>query len=326
MKSNIIGSKVVITGGCGYLGARLSMYLAKNNFQVIPVCRSQNNIKENWVTSMSSVIIGDIRDEGTLDKIRKCCPDIIIHLISLDHVTSENNISDTLDINVKSTWQLLELAKELKVKNFVNFSSVQVYGNNEDKILTESTILKPHNFYALTHKISEDIVVYYHNILGLNSYNVRLSNSYGDPLLTGTNAWDLVVNDICKKVFLEKKIILKSSGKLVKDFIHYKTICSAIYQLIKSKKAKKPIYNLSSGESLSILNLAILIKKIYKKRSGFDVPIFINESKRLEIKTDQRVKYFKHISNDKIKSFIEFDEVNLVYGVNKIFDSLEDKL
>ena len=84
MKSNINGSKVVITGGSGYIGARLSMYLAKNNFQVIPVCRSRGNINENWMTLMQSVIFGDIRDEGTLDKVRKCLPDIIIHLISLD--------------------------------------------------------------------------------------------------------------------------------------------------------------------------------------------------------------------------------------------------
>ena len=326
MKSNINGSKVVITGGCGYVGSRLSMYLAARDFCVVPVCRSKRKINENWRSSMHSVIFGDIRDKETLDKIIECRPKIIIHLISLDHIKSENNIPDTLDVNVKSTWQLLELAKELGVTDFVNFSSVQVYGNNEDKTLTESTIVKPNNFYALTHKISEDLVVYYHNIFGLNSYNIRLSNSYGDPFLEDANSWNLVVNDLCKKVFFEKKIILKSSGESVKDFVHYTTICSAIHQLIKSEKVKEPIYNLSSGKSLSILNLALLIKKIFKKRSGLDVPIFINELKRLKTKTDQGIKYYRHISNDKIKSFIEFDEYNLAFGINKIFDSLENKL
>tara|TARA_B110000027_G_scaffold27367_1_gene29971 strand:+ start:4054 stop:5034 length:981 start_codon:yes stop_codon:yes gene_type:complete len=326
MKSNINGSKVVITGGSGYIGARLSMYLAKNNFQVIPVCRSRGNINENWMTLMQSVIFGDIRDEGTLDKVRKCLPDIIIHLISLDHVKSENNISDTLDVNVQSTWQLLKLAKELSVKDFINFSSVQVYGNSKNKILTESSTLNPNNFYALTHKMSEDLVLYYNNIFGLNSYNIRLSNSYGDPLFENSNSWSLVINDLCKKVFYEKKIILKSRGESLKDFIHYTTICNAIHQLIKSGKAKEPIYNLSSGNSLSILNLAVLIKKIYKERNGLDVPVFINESKLFKIKNDNHLKYHRQFSNDKIRSVIEFDKLDLVLGINRIFESLERKL
>src|SRR5512133_1878557 len=100
--------RVVITGGNGYIGARLSLFLANNGYEVIPICYPSIPEDEDWVQSMYTVLSGDLRKNELVDQIKELHLDIIIHLVSLDHKDSENSPEIVSEINVLPTWKLLD--------------------------------------------------------------------------------------------------------------------------------------------------------------------------------------------------------------------------
>ena len=76
--------KLLITGACGYLGAKLSKYLAENGYSVTVFDSLYFSGYSKWTSLMEEVIIGDIRDDTTLSNLAEKQFDAVIHLISLD--------------------------------------------------------------------------------------------------------------------------------------------------------------------------------------------------------------------------------------------------
>ena len=321
----MVKKKILITGGSGYLGSRLSFFLSQNGFEIIPLCNSQIPNNKEWVESMYAILQGDLRDKTTLNKIELVKPDVIIHLVSLDHHKSGVNIQETLQINVQTTWELLTLSTRLKVEKFIYFSTTQVYGNELDKFVTETTKLSPNNDYALTHMISENIVSFFNRVNAINGITLRLSNSYGEPIFANEKSWSLVLNDLCKAAFYHKKIILKSNGKIIKNFIHYSTINHVVCELLKTKDNLSGIYNLCYSEMISLLDAAFIIREVYYEMYGVLLDVFINKTEKIE-KYEQIINIIGiGFSNNKLTQHIQFDELPLKYGIKKIFEDLEKK-
>ena len=101
-------NKVLITGACGYLGARLSKYLAETGYRVTALDSFDPYLYSQWTSLMEDVIIGDIRDENIISDLAEKQFDVVIHLISLDHHKSEDNPNFVSSINVMPIWNLLD--------------------------------------------------------------------------------------------------------------------------------------------------------------------------------------------------------------------------
>lgn len=317
----MVKKKILITGGSGYIGSRLSLYLSQKGFDIIPLCNSKIPDNREWVQSMHFVLQGDLRDKATLNNIEEVRPDGIIHLVSLDHNQSGINIEETLQVNVQSTWELLSLSASIGLEKFIYFSTTQVYGQTSESVVTENTKLQPSNAYGLTHKMSEDLVEFFMRTKNLDAVSLRLSNSYGEPVFHDANCWSLVVNDLCMSAFLQKKIVLNSHGLATRDFIHYITICSAVEQLlnpgiISNHKA----INLSSGESISLLSLALLVKEVYESVFNSPIDIFVNKTELLLSNTIVRNDNKFILSNKVLNTLIKLDNFELEKGIKKIFD------
>ena len=99
-------NKVLITGACGYLGARLSKHLAKDGYRVTAFDSYDPSMYSQWTSLMEEIIVGDIRDENTIFDLAKKEFDVVIHLISLDHHKTEENPNFVSSINVMPTWNL----------------------------------------------------------------------------------------------------------------------------------------------------------------------------------------------------------------------------
>jgi nucleoside-diphosphate-sugar epimerase len=264
-----------------------------------------------------------LRDKATLNKIEAVRPDAIIHLVSLDHNQSGINVQQTLQVNVQSTWDLLCLSESIGLEKFIYFSSTQVYGKTVEKVVTENTKLKPTNVYGLTHKMSEDLVEFYKRSKNLNAVSLRLSNSYGEPIFHDANCWSLVINDLCKSAILHKKIVINSDGLASRDFIHYSTICSAVEQLLNTEIIlKNNAINLSSGESVSLLSLALLVKKVYQNSFNIPIDIFINKTVLLLSNSVEHTSNKPILSNQVLNKLIKFEDFKLEKGIQKLFDYL----
>jgi UDP-glucose 4-epimerase len=271
--------KVLVTGACGYLGARLSKHLAENGYRITAFDSFDPSGYSQWTSIMEEVIVGDIRDETTLSSLAKKEFDAVIHLISLDHHKSEDDPNLVSSINVMPTWNLLDTFVKHGLDKFIYFSTIHVYGKLPNKIISENHTLSPLNAYGLTHLLSENICNYFNKNTDTNCINVRLSNSYGSPVFKENNCWWLVINDLCKSAFTKNKIKLFSDGSPQRDFINIFDICRAIEILIElDNSLDENIFHIASGETLTILELAHIVKEVYTKRYNKNIPIVLQDN------------------------------------------------
>ena len=308
--------KVLVTGGSGYIGSRLCFHLANIGYAVTPLCHSKIPEDENWVSKMDSVIVGDVRDEKFLSKLAENKYDVLIHLVSLDHNQSNGMPSDVSSVNITPIWSLLDIFSKQGLKKFVYFSTAQVYGNLQGDEVTEGHKLNTQNSYGLSHHIGEMICEHYNRNFKVDCRIVRLSNSYGAPIFKDNKCWWLVVNDLCRMAFLEKKIVLQSDGTPLRDFIHGSDVCNGVQAIIETAEIHST-YNLSSGVTLSILEIAEKIKDVFANRYLVELQIITATRK-----SDESVlKYI--IDNSLIRSIGFVPLVDIEAGINDLFDFFE---
>ena len=156
---------ILIVGASGYLGARISYQLAKKGKNITALCFPDLPIDKEWCSLMKKVIVRDIRSNSVIDEITSEFYDSVIYLVSLNHHDSKKNPSFVNSINVIPVWELLNsFNNKNTVKKFIYFSTVQIYGKLDFKIINEDTKPQPQNQYALTHLMAENINNYYNQI------------------------------------------------------------------------------------------------------------------------------------------------------------------
>ncbi|MBI9033218.1 MAG: NAD(P)-dependent oxidoreductase [Bacteroidales bacterium] len=320
-------NKILLTGANGYLGARLVEELSKNNYSITALCYPNKPNNKQWEHKLDKIIVGDIRDEACIEELTNERFDVVIHLVSLDQHQSNQAPNRVAEVNVMPVWNLLEkFSTKNNLNKFIYFSTFQVYGKAPLEIITEDFIPFPQSNYGLTHLLSENICNYFNLKSDVNCINVRLSNSYGSPVFQDNNCWGLVINDLCKTVFLEKNIKLLSDGSPQRDFIHSSDVCNAIEVLVKTqvKNLQNNSYHISSGKTLTILEIAHYVKSVYEKRYNYDVNVILPGGE-ISVKNDTsslvNEKYTVSISKLKELGFVPKTDLNK--GINEIFDYLE---
>ena len=270
--------KILITGGCGYLGARLCKHLATEGYRITAFDGYDPSAHTQWVSLMDEVVVGDIRDESTISDLADRNFDVVVHLISLDHHKSNSSPNFVSSINVMPTWNLLEHFTKNGLEKFIYFSTFHVYGDCEGTI-TEETPAQPYHPYASTHRAAEDIVRFYQHYKNINTLTLRLSNAFGCPMDTEINRWALVFNDLCRQAITSRKMIIKSSGKQYRNFISLHDVCAAIGHFLYAIPDQwgDGLYNLGGDNYLSIIEVAEIIAKVYKSKYGESIPVKIND-------------------------------------------------
>jgi UDP-glucose 4-epimerase len=316
--------KIIVLGAVGYLGAKLSSHLAEVGHHVIAVIRTLPPNHELWQELMGEVIVGDIRSEDTLQKIVDCQADVFINTISLNHHVSGKNVAETLAVNVQPTWTLLDRLSRQGIR-YIYFSTQQVYGKLGEGNISEERETRPLNGYGLTHLLSEQICDYYNNITEGNRICLRLSNGYGAPLFASNDCWWLVVNDFCKAAMNEGLIQLLSDGTPLRDFIHVQDICWAVELVSKISftKLKYTCYNLGSGESLTILELAHRVATEIKQELNTEIQIRMPDGKISKKASEHtHMNRFKY-DISRISDLGFSRNISLSRGINELFQYLK---
>ena len=273
---------------------------------------------------MDEVIIGDICDQTIINELAEKQFDVVIHLISLDHFKSESEPNIVSSINVMPTWNLLDRLTKNGLEKFIYFSTTQVYGDVPKTVIKENHIADPCNIYGLTHLLSENICNYFNKNTNTKCINVRLSNSYGSPVFNENNCWWLVINDLCKTAFTKNNIKLSSDGSPVRDFIHSSDIYNAINLIIEvTDDFNDNIFHIASGETLTILELAHIVKDVFADRYNKIIPINLSDDTVLadQDKFDSLERFtfdIKRLNNLGFKK-----KTNLEVGINGLFNYLE---
>ena len=156
--------KILITGGCGYIGVELTKKLLKNKKNKITILDIQwfgNKLKKNKNLKIFKFDIRNIENfSGKFD--------LIIHLANIaNDPTAELNPNLSWDVNVLASIKICEFAIRNKINKIIFLSSGSVYGIKKEKRVTENLSLKPISVYNKTKMIAERIFLSYKNKLNI---------------------------------------------------------------------------------------------------------------------------------------------------------------
>jgi len=273
---------ILITSWNGYIGQYLKEYFKDENVHITTRTPKSSQERKMILTEDESI-------EGICQGM-----DIIIHTASMDERKISQNPKEALLVNAYGTRKLYLDAVACNVKQFLYLSTFHVYGMAEG-VITEESTLNPLSEYALTHLFAEQYLEQLYNRYRIQTSIVRLTNGIGLPG-KDVDKWYLVINDFCRTIVREKRIILKSNGLPRRDFIAISDICSAIGTVLKTNMGFG-LYNISSQKTISIRETAILVRDIYQRITGEKAELELPVVSREEI---EQVKDFT-VSSEKLR-------------------------
>ncbi len=239
---------IVIFGGAGFIGTNLVIELAKikeNNITVIDYNSRNFNFDNVKYIAPTSNYINILKNQN-----------IVYYLISLITPISKNQnaIED-----IKIATKIINDCIKAKVKKVIFISSGgAIYGEAKCPI-KEITSLNPINNYGKTKKILETM---FENS-GLNYTIIRLANPYGP--YQNPNVKLGIITTLLYSGINNKIITLYGDGSTVRDFIYIEDAVKGIIKIAENE-TKYKIYNLGSGDGITIKNIIKIIEKILNKK------------------------------------------------------------
>lgn len=306
---------ILITGASGYIGSYFVKNLDQKLNRIIPLVRKLPSYFKEWKEKFD-VIECDITN---LDILKEKIPnvDCIIHLAAYNDILTKVNPEKALIVNGIGTRNMLELARENHCQLFIYFSTLQVYGKELTGTISIDSPIKTHDDYALTHYIAELYCKMYSESFNMNIAVVRPSNIFGAPMNKKIDRWSLVPLCFCKSAFEENKIVLRSSGKQNRDFISLEFVLENIDFLLKKFEQGFKIYNISSGVTFSIADIAQLVHTVGSSEIDQNLELIFESDLPLVVNN------FEVINNLKGSSKIATLKTQMVEEITKIFNLLK---
>ncbi len=293
-------SKILITGGAGFIGAHLANSLKKKN-KIMVVDNLENKGGIPFVDKSYIFIKGSILDHKVLKKIERWKPNIIYHLAAQSGGEGAyDNPKKDFDTNGFGTFLIAKLAKKINCKYFIYASSVAVYGSSQ-KIISEKSSINPDSIYGISKYVGEMFV---NQILKKTNVKVRIFrifNTYGP----GENLENLkkgMVSIYCSYIWKRKPLIVKGSFNRFRNLTYIADCVNILSKSINNDKLKKfEIFNLSSGKKITVRNIIKTILKVNRlhnwkiinKKSTLGDSFGTNASNKFLIKKFQNYKFIK---------------------------------
>ena len=170
--------KIVVTGGCGYIGSHVARAFKQNGDNVIIIDRAR---REHTLKDLDGFFISDFADDDALATIYDYQPDVIVHCAGTSLVgPSMSNPGEYYDNNIVKTIKLLNFVKDFEKKPFIMFSSsASVYGQPDRLPIAEHARKNPISPYGNTKAMTEEILKDYWGAYALPSMCFRYFNAAG---------------------------------------------------------------------------------------------------------------------------------------------------
>ena len=252
--------KIIITGGAGFIGKHLVNYLLDKG-NVITIFDNFSNSEENsmgyFIKNGVKVINGDIRKfEEILKETEN--QDILIHLAAKISVSeSILNPSETFEVNVDGTKNVLEACKRSNIKKVIIASSAAVYGESVPKIkLKENTKTNPISPYGKSKLVMEQEI----RKNNIDCIILRFFNIFG---IGQTSEYAGVITKFIEMISTNKPLEIFGDGMQTRDFVSINDVVESIYDAIKN--GENGTYNIASGKAITINELAEFMISLSKK-------------------------------------------------------------
>jgi UDP-glucose 4-epimerase len=240
--------KVCVFGGSGFLGSHLADSLTKQGYNVT-IFDSQ---KSSWLKEKQTMVIGDIMDQDTVEKVVKNS-EIVYNfaaIADLNHCITEPKKSAL--VNVIGNINILEACRKHHVKRFVFASSIYVYSGQG-------------GFYKCSKQASESYIEEYQKRFGLDFTILRFGSLYG-PRCGEENT----IHRMIKKAIEEGIITYNGSPEAVRDYIHVHDAANASVSILSEDFKNKNVI-LSGQQKIKITELLNMLADILNQKCEIEV-------------------------------------------------------
>jgi UDP-glucose 4-epimerase len=253
-------SKILVTGGAGFIGSHVVKMLLERGHEVTVLDNLTTGKMERLLDVIDKItfVKGDILEENLIKKIIKGF-DAVVHLAALISV-DESFEKPYLYYLVNSigTRKLLHHSIEANLDKFILTSSCAVYGDPIELPIKESHPTNPLSPYAKSKLSAEKQCELYAGANNIKIITFRLFNVYGPG--QGLNQYAGVISQFAKRIRNGNPPIIYGSGDQTRDFIFVEDV--ARYITIALETNAKGVFNIGSGSSISIKQLAKIILEI----------------------------------------------------------------
>lgn len=261
--------RVVVTGGCGFVGTNLVRVLLErpdvsivvfDNFQVR---RPTGAVLDSRV----AVVEGDIRD---LDGLSRAVAgaDAIVHLAAAPGVAdSVANPHMSFDSNAVGTLNALDAARRQRVRTFILASSNAVVGRHEPP-MSEDKPIAPMSPYGAGKAAGEALCSAYHGTFGLETVALRFSNVYGPDCFHKNS----VVAAFIRAALGGEGLLIYGDGGQTRDLLYVDDLSRAILAVF-DRRVGGSTFHIGSGVERRIGDVADAVRRLVEAETGIAVPI-----------------------------------------------------
>lgn len=276
---NTRGSKVLVTGGAGFIGSWVVHTLLEKGAEITVYDNFSSGLRKNLkdVQSDIEIIKGDILD---FDRLKAACKDKDIvshHAAQLEITKCISSPEYDLKVNTVGTLNVLRAAVANKVSKLVCASSACVYGQAQYRPEDENHPANPNWEYGISKLAQEK----YCNIFS-DDYLIPIA-SLRYSIVYGPREWfGRVLTIFIKRAVEGKPLVIFGDGSQLRDFAYVGDVVRLHNLLMESDFSGHRIYNASSGTAHSIKELAPIVQKVCQSVLKKDVDIVFEDIKEGE--------------------------------------------
>ncbi len=265
-------SKILVTGGAGFIGSHLVDKLVGLGHSVLVLDNLVNGKKEN-VNPKAELHIVDICDFETMNLYFKDV-DFVFHLAALPRIPlSIQDPIGTSNVNIMGTINVFEASKQNNVKRVVSTSSSSVYGNQDKLPLKEDMTPNPISPYGLQKWVGEKWAKIYSEIYNLPVVSIRPFNVYG-PRIDANSDYSLALGRFLKLKSTGQPLQINGDGEQTRGYCYVGDLVEAFVLAMESQKIKGgEVINAGSDKAYTINYLADLVggEKVYGPERAGDI-------------------------------------------------------
>lgn len=269
--------RVLVTGGAGFIGSHTVDALIDRGDEVVAVDnfhdyydpkRKRANLAHNRDRPLFSLVEADVRDAEAMAKLFEREFDVVIHLAAMANVRySIGRAPLYFAVNLQGTLNLLELAVQHQVRNFVFASTSSVYGRTQQLPFVETDPCNlPLAPYPASKKACEVLGYTYHNLHGLGFTALRFFSVYGPR-----GRPDMMPFMVIDRIVRGETITLFDAGRMQRDWTYIDDIVAGVLAAV-DRPLGYELINLGRGEPIWMDHFVCLVEELVGKEAVLSTP------------------------------------------------------
>lgn len=261
-------SKIVITGGAGFIGSQLGFNLAKGGHEIILIDNMSDGHLDNVLYQgkpFAKLVFKDIRDKGFKSELNNV--DTLFHFAGTSSLPKcQSKPTDAYDNNVTGLINVLEAARENKIRRIIFSSTSAVYENNTQTPFRENNVVNPDLVYACSKLAGENICKAYSSTYSMDIITARFFNVYGEHQDIH-RMMPPFVSYLAKEIYYGNRPIIYNQSNAVRDYVYVGDVINCLTLMMNSSKSfKGDIFNICSGVGVSVKEIILMYSEISERK------------------------------------------------------------